>query len=69
MKLLVWLEMVSLGFIVLLSLLVMLSVLSSGYYLLSLIFLVCESSLGFMVFIMYSCFNFDIVKSVNLMEF
>jgi len=66
---LVWLEMLSLSFVVLLSFLVVISVLSSNYFLLSLIFLVCESSLGFIVFILYSCFNYDLVKSINLIEF
>jgi len=68
-KLLVWLEVVRLGFIIVLSLVVLLSVLTSGYFFLSLIFLVCESSLGFIVFIIYSCFSFDIVKNINLIEF
>jgi len=61
--------MVRLGFIILLRLLVIIGLLSSRYYLLRLIFLVCESSLGFMVFIMYSCFNFDLVKGVRIIEF
>jgi len=68
-KLLVWLEAVSLSFIIVIRMLVLTVVLSSNYFLLRLIFLVCESSLGFILFILYSCFRFDIVKNVNLIEF
>jgi len=70
MKLLVWLEIVRLSFVLVLSIMILTIILTTNYFLLSLIFLVCESSLGFMLFILYKleyvCLNNSITNYFNL---
>lgn len=42
---------------------------SLNYFLALLIFLVCESSLGFIFFIFYIRIESDVVKKINLIQF
>lgn len=68
-KVLIYLEVLSLIFIFILLYYVSLDFFSLNYFLSCLIFLVCESRIGFLLFILYIRMESDVVKKINLVQF
>lgn len=69
MKVLIYLEVVSLVFVVVLILGMKLDYFSLNYFFSCLIFLVCESSIGFLLFILYIRIENEVVKKLTLVQF
>jgi hypothetical protein len=68
-KVLIFLELLRLIFISVLILGVRVDWLSLNYFFSCLIFLVCESSIGFLLFILYIRMESELVKKINLVQF
>lgn len=68
-KILILLEVVSLVFIIVLLWGVTLDYFSLNFFFASLIFLVCESSIGFLLFIYYIRIENEVVKKIILVQF
>lgn len=68
-KVLIYLEIISLLFIFMLLYYVAIDYFSLNYFLRCLIFLVCESRIGFLLFILYIRIESDVVKKINLTQF
>lgn len=68
-KLLIFLEILSLIVIFVLILALKLDYFSYNYFFVVLIFLVCESSLGFLLFIFYIRIENEMVKKLSLTQF
>lgn len=68
-KILVFLELVRLFFIIILIYGVQYDFFSLNYFFSCLIFLVCESSIGFLLFIFYIRIERERVKKINLLQF
>lgn len=68
-KILIFLEVFSLVFIIVLLLNVQINILRINYFFRCLIFLVCESRIGFLLFIFYIRIESDVVKKINLVQF
>lgn len=68
-KLLIFLEILSLIVIFVLMLALKLDYFSYNYFFVVLIFLVCESSLGFLLFIFYIRIENEMVKKLSLTQF
>lgn len=68
-KILIFLEILSLMFIVIFLLMIKLEFFTLNYFFGCLIFLVCESSLGFLLFIFYIRIENEVVKKLNLIQF
>ena len=69
MKILIYLELLSLIFITVFILGIKLDVFSLNLFFGCLIFLVCESSLGFLLFILYISMESDLVKKLSLIQY
>lgn len=69
MKILIFLELVSLVFITVIMLGLKIDFFSLNYFFGCLIFLVCESSLGFLLFILYIRIESDLVKKIRLVQY
>lgn len=69
MKSLIFLEFLGLVFITVLILGLKLDYFSLNYFFGCLIFLVCESRIGFLLFILYIRIESDLVKKLNLVQF
>lgn len=69
MKILIFLEVVSLCVIILLILGLKLDIFSYSYFFSCLIFLVCESRIGFLLFIYYIRIENEMVKKLSLVQF
>nr|AFQ97010.1 NADH dehydrogenase subunit 4L [Adineta vaga] len=69
MKILILLEMVSLVLIMVMMLGLKLDFFSYNYFFSCLIFLVCESSMGFLLFIYYISMESEMVKKLSLVQF
>lgn len=69
MKILIFLEITRLMFIIVLLFAMKLDYFSINYFLSCLIFLVCESSMGFLLFIFYISIEREVVKKLNLVQF
>lgn len=69
MKILIFLEIVRLVFIVLLIWGIKLDFFSLNFFFSCLIFLVCESSIGFLLFIFYIRIENEVVKKIILVQF
>ena len=68
MKILIYLEFLSLVFISVILLGIKIDFFSLNFFFGCLIFLVCESSLGFLLFILYIRMESDLVKKLNLVQ-
>ena len=68
-KILIYLEILSLVFITLLILGMKLDFFSINFFFRCLIFLVCESSIGFLLFIFYISIESEVVKKLILVQF
>ena len=68
-KILIYLEVLSLIFIVLFIYLIKLDYFSLNFFFGCLIFLVCESSIGFLLFIIYIRIEREVVKKLILVQF
>lgn len=68
-KILVFIEILSLIFISIVMFMCQLDYLSLNYFFIRLVFLVCESSLGFLLFIYYISIEYEVVKKFNLIQF
>ena len=68
-KILILLELVRLIFLFFLIYIISLDYFSLNYFFRCLIFLVCESSIGFLLFIFYIRIESDVVKKINLIQF
>ena len=69
MKILIFLEVVSLVLIRVIIIVFKLDLLSINYFFGCLIFLVCESRLGFLLFIFYIRIESEMVKKLILVQF
>ena len=69
MKMLIYLELLRLIFIRVIILGIKLDFFSLNFFFGCLIFLVCESSLGFLLFILYIRIESDLVKKLNLVQY
>lgn len=69
MKILIYLEFLSLIFIRVVMLGIKLDFFSLNFFFGCLIFLVCESSLGFLMFILYIRIESDLVKKLSLVQY
>ena len=69
MKILIFLEVVSLIFISVVILGFRLDYFSLNFFFTCLIFLVCESSIGFLLFIFYISIENEVVKKLILVQF
>lgn len=69
MKILIYLEILSLLFIVFIILALKIDFFSLNYFFSCLIFLVCESRLGFLLFIFYIRMEREVVKKLILVQF
>lgn len=68
-KILILLELCRLVFLFFLIYFMTYDYFSLNYFFRCLIFLVCESSIGFLLFIFYIRIESDVVKKINLIEF
>lgn len=68
-KMLIFLEVLRLIFLGVLLLGIKVDYFSLNYFFGCLIFLVCESSLGFLLFILYIRMESDLVKKLSLVQF
>jgi len=68
-KTLILLEVISLVFVSVFMFMIKLDVFSINYFFACLIFLVCESRLGFMLFIFYIRIEREVVKKIILIQF
>jgi hypothetical protein len=69
MKILIFLEVLRLVFISVLILGMKIDFFSLNFFFGCLIFLVCESSLGFLLFILYIRIESDLVKKLGLVQY
>ncbi len=69
MKILIFLELVSLVFITVIIIGLKIDFFSLNYFFGCLIFLVCESRLGFLLFILYIRIESDLVKKIRLVQY
>jgi hypothetical protein len=69
MKILIFIEIVSLVFLSIAMFALKLDFISLNYFFSVLIFLVCESSLGFLLFIFYISMEAELVKKLSLIQF
>lgn len=69
MKILIFLELLRLVLITVLMLGMKLDFFSLNYFFGCLIFLVCESRIGFLLFILYIRIESDLVKKLRLVQF
>jgi hypothetical protein len=68
-KVLIYLEILSLVFLTVIILGFKLDIFSLNFFFSCLIFLVCESSIGFLLFIFYIRMESELVKKLNLIQF
>lgn len=68
-KILIFLEIIRLIFILILLWGIKLDFFSINYFFSCLIFLVCESRIGFLLFIFYIRIENEVVKKLNLVQF
>ena len=68
MKLLIWLEVVRLVFLVVVVKGVEVGNYSLWYFLSCLIFLICESRLGFLLYVTYIRMDYEVVKKIGLIQ-
>ena len=68
-KLLIFIEMLRLVFLSVVILGIKLDFFSINFFFSCLIFLVCESRIGFLLFIYYIRIENDVVKKINLTQF
>lgn len=68
-KILIFLELVRLMFIVIITIMIKLDYFSLNFFFGCLIFLVCESSIGFLLFIFYIRIEREVVKKLILVQF
>jgi len=68
-KVLIFLEVVRLVFIVIISLILKIDLFSLNFFFGCLIFLVCESRMGFLLFIFYIRIESEVVKKLILVQF
>ena len=68
-KILILLEIIRIFFIFILLWVIHYDFFSLNFFLSSLIFLVCESRIGFLLFIFYIRIESDVVKKINLIQF
>jgi len=68
-KVLIYLEILSLIFIRVFLLVLKLDYFRINYFFSCLIFLVCESRLGFLLFIFYISIESEVVKKLNLIQY
>ena len=68
-KVLIYLEIISLVFISVLMFIIKLDLFSLNFFFGCLIFLVCESRMGFLLFILYIRIEREVVKKVRLIQF
>ena len=69
MKVLIYLEVVSLIFITVIIVFLKFDFFSINFFFSCLIFLVCESSIGFLLFIFYIRIENEVVKKLILVQF
>jgi len=69
MKILIFLEIVSLVFITVVILGLKIDFFSINFFFSALIFLVCESRIGFLLFIFYISIEHEVVKKLILVQF
>lgn len=69
MKVLIFIEILRLVFIRVLLYFLKIDFVSLNYFLICLVFLVCESSIGFFLFIFYIRIEYEVVKKINLIQF
>lgn len=68
-KILIFLEIIRLVFLFFMFFLLKIDYISLNYFFSILVFLVCESSLGFLLFIFYIRIEYEVVAKINLIEF
>lgn len=68
-KILIFIEILRLIFLSVILFLIKLEFLSLNYFFFSLVFLVCESRIGFLIFIFYIRIEYEVVKKINLIQF
>lgn len=68
-KILILLEIIRLMFLLIVIFLLKIDYFSLNYFFGCLIFLVCESSIGFLLFIIYIRMENEVVKKLNLVQF
>lgn len=68
-KILIFLEIISLFFIFILLFYMKLEYFGLNYFFLCLVFLVCEARLGFLLFILYVSIENEVVKKIILIQF
>ena len=67
-KLLIWLEVFSLIFLLVVVKIVSVGYFSLWYFLICLVFLVCESRLGFLLYVIYIRMDYEVVKKLGLVQ-
>lgn len=68
-KILIFLEIISLILVVVLIFFIKIDYFSINFFFFCLIFLVCESRMGFILFIFYIRIENEVVKKLNLVQF
>lgn len=68
-KVLIFIEIFSLIFLRVILFLCKIDYLRMNYFFIVLVFLVCESRLGFLLFIFYIRIEYEVVKKINLIQF
>jgi len=68
-KILILLEVIRLIFVLILIFIMKLDIFSMNYFFACLIFLVCESRIGFILFIFYISIEREVVKKIILLQF
>ena len=67
-KILIFLEIISLVLIIILMFLIKIDYFSLNFFFICLIFLVCESRIGFLLFIYYIRIENEVVKKLTLIQ-
>lgn len=68
-KILIFIEVLRVVFISVVILIFKIDLISLNYFFCCLVFLVCESSIGFLMFIFYVRIEFEVVKKIILVQF
>ena len=68
-KILIFIEILSVIFISLVLYIIKIDFFSINFFFFFLVFLVCESRIGFLLFIFYISMEFEVVKKLNLIQF
>lgn len=68
-KILIFIEILRIFFISLVLIIITKDYFRINYFFFCLVFLVCESRIGFLLFIFYIRIEYEVVKKINLIQF